>query len=356
MSVPPAIPQPRALPTIVMSRDIGGSVVRTGVQRGDLVRVRAGAYIEGPLPVAGWEAREVMALAHIAAVMRQLSAPVVVSHESAALLHGCWVPGLDGATHVLQRTMPSQPGSRDIARSHTRHLPPEDVVEINGLPVTSLERTITDCALALPSRRALAIADSGMRVLARPDRFSRGASEARIEALRGRLSERLAAHRGARGVVGARAVVAHADPFSESPGETDVRWIAVSRGLPRPVAQLQVDTDEGTFFLDLGWLVDDDGAGRPVRLIAAEFDGAGKYGASGTPAPGNEPPSGASLYDEKIREDAIRRARNATFNRFIGRHLTDVNGVFRRLCQGFPRHILRRLAPVPGLQPPPRRR
>ena len=339
-----------------MSRDIGTGAARTGTRSGDLIRVRPGAYIEGPLPAAGWAARETLALAHAAAVVRQLSTPVVISHESAALLHGCWVPGLDGTTHVLQRSMPSQPGTDDISRHHSRSLPPEDVTEVHGLPVTSLERTITDCALSLAPRRALAVADSGLRILARPDRFERAASVARIEAVRTRLSARLEHLRGARGVVGARAVIEHADGFSESPGETDVRWIAASRGLPRPVAQLRVDTEEGSFYVDLGWILDAETDGGAVRrLIAAEFDGADKYAAATSPQRDEGRDDRASLYAEKIREDAIRGT-GATFHRFVNRHLRDPDAVFSRLCRGFPPSVLASLAPVPGLIRRPSRR
>jgi hypothetical protein len=331
-----------------MSREIGGSATRTRHRTGELIRVRAGAYLQGPLPDAAWAARELLALAHMSAVFQQLSAPVVLSHESAALLHGCWVPGLDGTTHVLQRTMPSQPGTDDISRHHSTHLPPEDITEVHGIPVTSLERTLMDCALTLSPRKALAIADSGLRILARPDRFDRVASVARIDSVRRRLSARLESLRGARGIVRARAVIEYADGFSESPGETDVRWIAVSRGLPKPVTQLRVETVEGTFYVDLGWLVDAGGGRSGNRLVAAEFDGAGKYAAANPPGLGGAPEAGASLYTEKVREDAIRGT-GATFHRFVSRHLGDVDSVFARLCRGFPDHVLATLAPVPGL-------
>ncbi|WP_345040659.1 hypothetical protein [Georgenia daeguensis] len=338
-----------------MSRDIGSSAARTGTRSGELIRVRPGAYIEGPLPAAAWAARETVALAHAAAVVRQLSTPVVLSHESAALLHGCWVPGLDGTTHVLQRSMPSQPGADAISRHHSRRLPPEDITEVHGLPVTSLERTVTDCALTLTPRRALAIADSGLRVLARPDRFERAASAARLEAARARLKARLENLRGARGVVGARAVVEHADGFSESPGETDLRWIAVSRGLPRPTAQLRIDTEEESFYVDLGWILDAEaGSGAVSRLVAAEFDGAGKYAAS-SPWPDAGPDGRTSLYAEKIREDAIRGT-GVTFHRFVNHHLRNADAAFSRLCQGFPPSVLASLAPVQGLIRRPSRR
>ena len=67
------------------------------IRRGDLSRLRRGAYLSGPAPVDG-AARHLL-LVH--ATLRTLRRPGVVSHQSAAVLHGLplWGTGLACAGH-----------------------------------------------------------------------------------------------------------------------------------------------------------------------------------------------------------------------------------------------------------------
>jgi hypothetical protein len=330
----------------VLVRDVGYDAIRPAVRAGELVKVRRGAYAPPLEAPEQWRQLEYLALARCAALARQLSCEFVFSHRSAALIHGCWVPRNDATTHITQPVTPSQREGSTLRRHGTPELPEADVVVVSGVRVTSLERTVVDCARTMRPREALAIADSAMRILARPDRFDRGGSARRVEAVRESLRARLAQRRGDRGVVRARAVVEFADAFSESAGETDLRWVAVSRGLPRPVAQLAVETSEGVFFSDLGWFV----RARPKNLlILAEYDGAQKY----RPTDGIAP--GSPLYAEKVREDALR-AEGAVVHRFVRHHFRDLDALFARLCRGFPPFVLDRLTPVRGLLQVPHRR
>jgi hypothetical protein len=215
-----------------------------------------------------------------------------------------------------------------------------EITVVNGLRVTTLERTALDCARTLPPRRALPIVDSILRMLTRPNRFERVRSDAAMTAARENLRARLAQLGRCSGVVRARAVVEHADGFSESPGETDLRWIAVSHGLPRPVLQLRVATDEGVFFTDMGWEFGGRGSrGGAARGVAAEFDGAGKYLETSGPD---------SLLLEKQREDAIR-ATGIIVHRYVDRHLRDADTAFARLCRGFPPALVNSVRPVAAL-------
>lgn len=86
--MPSSIPSPRPLPTVVLSREIGYGTARAAHRAGELVRVRRGAYLHDDLPAQPWARREVVALAHCVAVARQLPSRPVLSHESAALIHG----------------------------------------------------------------------------------------------------------------------------------------------------------------------------------------------------------------------------------------------------------------------------
>lgn len=113
------------------------------------------------------------------------------------------------------------------------HLPPEDVTVLNGHRVTTLERTAYDCARSLPRYEALALVD---QFLARG--VSRPALLARARRATGP------------GTAQARAVIAMADPASQSPGESLVRGVLLDTGFPRPTCQLPAPPTP--YRLDLG--------------------------------------------------------------------------------------------------------
>jgi hypothetical protein len=131
-----------------------------------------------------------------------------------------------------------------------RDLSPEDVLELDGLKVTTPLRTALDLACRLTPRDALAVVDAFMR-----DHGLR----------QDELQQALARFRGRRGVVQARAVVAVADARSESPGESWVRWAMIESGLPAPELQWWVHVDGvPTFRLDMAY---------PKHRVAVEYDG-----------------------------------------------------------------------------------
>ncbi|WP_127129673.1 hypothetical protein [Georgenia sp. SYP-B2076] len=134
--------------------------------------------------------------------------------------------------------------------------------------------------------------------------------------------------------------------------ETVVRWIAVSRGLPIPIAQYRVVTARGVYYTDLAWRLRKWIGGRVVRewAIHAEFDGAMKYGAGTSIGRGAD--AARTVVNEKLREDAIRELGD-TFRRFDRRDVEDEDNVFRRLCAAFPASMTVGLRPVPGLLAPP---
>jgi predicted transcriptional regulator of viral defense system len=71
----------------------------------------------------------------------------VLSHRSAAALWGF----LDAASPRVDVTTPSRSGSSvpRIRRHRVRHLPPEDTTKVDGIPVTTLARTLFDLAEVL---------------------------------------------------------------------------------------------------------------------------------------------------------------------------------------------------------------
>ena len=341
------IPAPPPPPQLLLARDVGRDVVRAAHRTGDLVRVRRGAYL-APRPGRDrWQQLQDLALAACVAVASSLRCEYAFSHATAALIHGCWLWRLDPLTHITQARPPSSVVIGGIKRHHGL-LPEEDLVLVHGLRVTSLERTIEDCSRSMGPRAALAVADSALRMLTRPERAYRDRFAKDMEAVRRRLLARLDSKPGSRGLVQARAVVEHADGFSESPGETDVRWIALAHGLPRPITQFPVVTEKGQYFGDLGWKFGEPGSTSVPWALVMEYDGVQKYDSRPGAAPG------ATLYAEKEREDAMRETGVAT-QRFGGADLRDPRATFARMCRAFPKAVLSELRPVPGLQGVPGR-
>ncbi len=212
------------------------------------------------------------------ALAERLTTDFWFSHSTAAVLHGLWTWRLAEEVHVTQLGNPSVRRRADPGvRRHWTPLPVTDRGEVDGLPVTSLERTIVDCARHLAPTAGIVVADSGLRA---------GADIGRVAAV-------LEAAAGGRGVRRARRVLAEADGRSESPGESAVRWIAVDGGLSRPEPNHVVSTWRGEYRLDLAWT---------EQRVAVEFDGAVKYsgGEFGDPQ--------GRLLAEKARHDALVEA------------------------------------------------
>jgi len=124
--------------------------IRTLRQRGDLVQLRRGAYARG-LP-----AERTVDEAHrdlIRATLPQLREEAVVSHVSAAVLHGLpvWSKALD-RVHVT-RNRSGGGKRRTLVQVHALPLGEDDVTSLGGIPVTSLARTVLDLCRTLPSSR-----------------------------------------------------------------------------------------------------------------------------------------------------------------------------------------------------------
>jgi hypothetical protein len=107
-----------------------------------------------------------------------------------------------------------------------------------------------DLGCKLNRRNAVAAVDALMRKFA----ITRAALEAELPRFRGR-----------RGVIQLRAIIALADPASESPGESWLRTCVIDAGLPIPEVQVWVtENGVGVYRLDLAY----------SRLrVGMEFDG-----------------------------------------------------------------------------------
>lgn len=126
-------------------------------QRGIIRKIRQGVY-ELPSAVrdnklglyATWLATEP---AERAVHRRRENNPVVVSHESAAQIHRLGKTG-DGRFHFTSAER-KQTGTDDIVY-YKAALPTSDIEYIDGLPVTTIERTIADLAATMTDEQALA--------------------------------------------------------------------------------------------------------------------------------------------------------------------------------------------------------
>lgn len=114
--------------------------LRLMAARGRLERAGRGVY---RVPVLPRTANDELAAAVAWALGR-----AVVSHESALVLHGL----TDVNPSLVHLTVPrdNHPRARggELYRTHRRALSESDVTEVDGLPVTTVERTIVDCHAA----------------------------------------------------------------------------------------------------------------------------------------------------------------------------------------------------------------
>ena len=141
---------------------------------------------------------------------------------------------------------------REGVTCRRRVLPSRDVTIVEGLPVTTPQRTFVDLARSLRVPRLVAVGDDLLRrgLLNVPD-----------------IDDVLKRSRRQRGVRSARRARELLDPRAESPRESIVRAIIIEAGLPVPVPQVEIFDRYGRF-IARGDLV------YPDMKIVIEYDGA----------------------------------------------------------------------------------
>ncbi|WP_277212062.1 type IV toxin-antitoxin system AbiEi family antitoxin [Isoptericola croceus] len=243
---PPRVPAPASIELA------DPAVVAAHVRNGLLRDIRGGVVPN--MPDGQDESQHSGEILRVAAdLVAHARGDFVLSHATAAHLHGAWTYATPALVHVTHEFHPhvARRAEPQVRRHHTRLRPSERTV-VHGVPVTSPERTLVDCLRTLPAPGALVVADSLFRRGADPDEVSRIMS----------------ASRGKRGMLQARRLFDVCDPRSASPGETVARLVAIDGGLPRPECQMEVRTASATRFVDFGW---------PDVGLGVEFDGEIKY-------------------------------------------------------------------------------
>ncbi|MEI4280309.1 hypothetical protein [Klenkia terrae] len=171
--------------------------------------------------------------------------------QTAAALLGAPVDPPDVVRAVVRpdRLVPHRSGLTVVHRD----LRPEDVVEIDGLPVTSGSQTFLDLARCTRPDELVAVGDALYRL-------------GHLDA--DRLEQRLDRAEGLRGVVRARACAPRLTPLAMSRPESLVRCWILDSPLPDPEPQIPIENRFGVVVThgDLGW--------RRYRLVL-EYEGGG---------------------------------------------------------------------------------
>lgn len=307
-------------------------------RRGEIRRIGHGAYlaIDGVGPDAAdaggrWARSATEHRMRALAAVRRADPGAVLSHVSAALVHGlpCWGLPLDRAH--LTRDRRSGARRTGAVHLHVAALAAQDVQDVQDVPVdrdtglrradpagaepnrlavTTPARTVVDIARSAGFVQAVAVADAA---LARPDRDRPPLTNP------AELTAALHEAAGRPGTSAARRVVAFADGRSGSVGESRSRVALATAGLSAPELQWEVSAPSGLVLatVDFAW---------PRHRVVAEFDGRVKYGR--LLRPGERP--GDAVFREKRREDVIR-AENYTVVRWTWQDLPDLTAAVSRL-------------------------
>ncbi|WP_024796653.1 hypothetical protein [Tomitella biformata] len=283
------------------------SQLRSRRRTGELVHLTRGSYLlqtdYGSLNALGRHRARISAVAH------RHGEDAVISHVSAAAMHGydLWDVHLD-AVHLSQAG-PANGKRRHGVHRHREQLAPGEIVSVGGILVTSAARTIADLARTVSLKSAVVTGDCALR---------RGLPTAALVA-------EVAAAKGRHGAPNARHALALMDGRSESVGESLSRLKIRELRLPAP--ELQKDV----------WNADREWLGRadfyfPGHAVVGEFDGKVKYGKylkTGQAA-------GDAVYQEKVREDRIRDT-GLVVVRWVWDDLRQPHILHRRICAAFER-------------------
>lgn len=259
----------------------GGDVreLTRAVERGELVKLRRGAYVR----VAAWEAADDVARHLIRAdvARRDAHRELPFAGFTAAAVWGMWVHRLPEEVAFLDRWKGggrSEPGVRRItaaaASVRTRR--------VGGRLVTDVARTAIDVARSRDFLTAVGSLDWALW-RRNPERVSKEELVAELRKLPATMQRRFVER-----------AIAFASGLSDSYAEAYARALIHVLGYEDPVQQLEVAHRGGVYRADLAW---------PAHRVIAEVDGFAKYLDGGMN--GGDP--ARAVLAEKLREDELRR-------------------------------------------------
>lgn len=273
----------------------------TEPSRGGWRQVRHGVWVDEPTWASLDATQRHAAFVHATSLRRRLEEPFIVAGPSAAAVWG--LPRIEPwPGHVRHLVSHRRVRGSDIVRPLLGR--PVEPVEVAGLLLTPVARTVVDLARSGSIVTAVAAADHALRH--------------RLCTAREIADEVAAIPARAAGRTRAALTRDLADPLSMSPGESLSRVQMFRHNLPRPVLQLEVHDDDGLAgIVDFGW-----------KGVFGEFDGRTKYRVhAGVDAQA----ASEILWREKRREDRLRR--QADVVRWVWVDALRPDGMLRQLAR-----------------------
>ncbi len=145
----------------LLANGVSDSQIRQARRRGALIPIVPGVYLRrewaDDLDPREWQ------LAAVRVILSRLTGSAVASHLTAALVHRLGASDLAGArVHVIRAGDGRSCGGTAFV-AHQARLAPDEVVRVDDLPVTTVARTVVDCACLLPFEQGLILTRQALR-------------------------------------------------------------------------------------------------------------------------------------------------------------------------------------------------
>lgn len=225
---------------------VGERVLRGAVRDGVVAAPWRGVVVDGR--------RVLDPITRAAAALLVCGRDAVVSHHTAAALHGCTAAD-DVNVHV---TVPysSWVRSKSGLAVHHDRFSADDVVSRHGLRTFIVEVAIAELLCIATRWVALACLDQALA----------GRSDSQVGEFIAAVDQRLAVRDNRRGIRVAESLICLGTSGAESPQESRLRLAVIDAGFPNPVTQHPVRTLAGDLLyrIDIAW---------PELRIGLEYDG-----------------------------------------------------------------------------------
>lgn len=256
---------PRPLPASLQGRVLTPerlgteNLHRSRLHRNDIAPLARGVHIERSHVPADTVAR----LRQRAIILGRREPDSWISHVTAAIVRGWWLPNRLFDVETVHLTTPKSAGTRPrgaglVSHRVTRH--PHALRDYGGAWISAPEQTWLELASALSRKELVALGD---QILRRPYERYEGRTDpwTSIDRLRAVIGDAAGTH----GVKRARQAVELVRVGADSAQETALRLAVIDAGLPEPELQVPaVDGDPSSPRADLG---------DRRRKIAMQYDG-----------------------------------------------------------------------------------